>query len=118
MGPTPRSQSHRRPVHAGGTVWFGASRRVSDGADRIGFRRKDTGVGTKAEDQAQILEAFTRADGSAARRHGGTGLCLAISLRLAQMTGGSITVQSAPGVGLTFEVSLPAEPPTDAAADP
>jgi signal transduction histidine kinase len=50
----------------------------------------DTGIRIPENRQAQIFEAFTRADGSTTRTHGGTGLGLSIASRLADMMGGAI----------------------------
>jgi PAS domain S-box-containing protein len=76
--------------------------------DRIRFRVSDTGVGLSPEQQARLFQAFSQADSSITRKYGGTGLGLAISRRFCRMMGGDVTVQSAPGEGATFTISLPA----------
>jgi len=70
---------------------------------RIHFTVKDTGVGVPAEKQKKVFEAFSQADGSMARRYGGTGLGLTICVRLVEMMAGRIWVESEVGMGSAFQ---------------
>ena len=67
----------------------------------------DSGIGIAPEDRTRLFRPFTQLDGGLTRRHGGTGLGLYISSRLASLVGGSIEVESEPGKGSRFELHLP-----------
>ncbi|HEX4132019.1 MAG TPA: ATP-binding protein [Pirellulales bacterium] len=67
----------------------------------------DTGVGIAPEAIEKIFDAFVQADTSITRRFGGTGLGLSISRRLSQLLGGELTVNSEPGRGSIFSLSIP-----------
>jgi signal transduction histidine kinase/DNA-binding response OmpR family regulator/CHASE3 domain sensor protein len=75
----------------------------------ISFCIKDTGIGIPKEKQSVIFEAFQQADGSTNRKFGGTGLGLSISRELAALLGGTITMQSEPGLGSEFILTIPVE---------
>jgi signal transduction histidine kinase/CheY-like chemotaxis protein len=66
----------------------------------------DSGIGMTAEQTARVFHPFSQADNSTTRRYGGTGLGLSIVRRLAELMGGGASVESAPGVGSTFNVIL------------
>ena len=68
---------------------------------------RDTGVGIAPEDQAVLFEEFRQVGRDAGRKAEGTGLGLALTKRFVELHGGAIRVESAPGRGSTFTVTLP-----------
>ena len=70
------------------------------------FSVRDTGIGIKKEEQERIFEAFTQQDGQDTRTYGGTGLGLAITKRLADLMGGSISIESEVDKGTLITVTL------------
>ncbi|MDP1667852.1 PAS domain S-box protein [Phaeovulum sp.] len=68
---------------------------------------RDSGIGMTPEQIATLHEEFSQADTTITRRYGGTGLGMAITTKLVEMMGGTITVTSSPGVGTTIRLKLP-----------
>jgi signal transduction histidine kinase/DNA-binding response OmpR family regulator/HAMP domain-containing protein len=87
-----------------GTLTLTAAR--ADNA-RMSFRVSDTGVGMTQEHLGRLFEAFSQADASTTKRFGGTGLGLAITKHFCTMLGGDVAVESSPGKGSTFTITLP-----------
>jgi signal transduction histidine kinase/CheY-like chemotaxis protein len=77
---------------------------------------RDTGPGIVPEARARVFQAFVQADGTRTRRHGGTGLGLTITRQLVELMGGQIGLESEPGRGCTFWVTVPLEPAADHSA--
>ncbi|MEF3305680.1 sensor histidine kinase [Paenibacillus sp. GYB003] len=78
-----------------------------DEADRIRIVIRDNGVGISEEDIPYLFERFYRGEKSRSRAFGGTGLGLAICKRIVEGHGGHIGVQSKPGAGAEFYLTLP-----------
>ena len=68
----------------------------------------DTGIGITSEQADLVFAEFHQADSSVTRRYEGTGLGLAITKKLVELHGGRIWLESAPGHGTTFFITLPA----------
>ncbi|WP_190804272.1 response regulator [Leptolyngbya sp. FACHB-261] len=103
--------------HPAGSVLAGS---VQDGStapvavqdsDQLEIAVIDTGVGIPLDQQPLVFEAFRRVNQHPGQRGGGTGLGLAITSRLVQQMGGNIRLESTPGQGSTFTVTLPCRPP-------
>jgi PAS domain S-box-containing protein len=79
---------------------------TSDGGS-ITIRVRDTGPGIPPDQLEHIFEPFTQCDQEHTREKGGAGLGLAVSRRLARLLGGDVHVESVPGLGSTFSLTLP-----------
>ena len=73
---------------------------------KMQFEVVDSGIGMTGEQIAKLFKPFSQVDTSTTRKHGGTGLGLTISKRLAGKLGGDIAVKSTPGKGSTFAVTV------------
>ena len=86
------------------------SAQITEQQDATMFVRivvRDTGIGISSEAIDRIFAPFAQADSSTTRQFGGTGLGLSISRHLAELMNGNISVESTPGVGSCFSVTLP-----------
>jgi len=84
-----------------------------DATARMEFEVADTGIGMTTDEMTALFRPFSQADASTTRRFGGTGLGLSISQRLAKMLGGRLNVESRPGEGSTFTLSIDPGPLDD-----
>jgi signal transduction histidine kinase len=83
---------------------------IAGGLDAEGHVRltvRDTGIGIAAGDLGRVMEPFMQVESSLARKHEGTGLGLPLSRSMAELHGGTLELQSEPGVGTTAILRLP-----------
>ncbi len=91
-----------------GSVTLAAREEQREGEPRLVIDIEDTGPGLTPELASRLFVAFSQADASVTRKHGGTGLGLTICRRLAELMGGTVTLaRTAPGQGACFRVDLP-----------
>lgn len=83
------------------------SARLDPDGEAVVFSVADTGIGIAPEDQERVFEEYVQVETPLHRRVRGTGLGLALSRRLAELLGGSLSVESELGVGSTFTAVIP-----------
>jgi signal transduction histidine kinase/CheY-like chemotaxis protein len=103
-------------------VKFTAAGRITvraelNSAGEAEFRVTDTGIGIPQDRLAEVFEKFAQLESAKDRRFGGTGLGLALSRELAELMGGVLEAESAPGVGSVFRLRLPVTCAAAAAQD-
>jgi len=95
------------PADAAVTVRIGTVPSERTGAQVVRLSVEDAGPGLSTEDAERVFERFYRADAARDRRDGGSGLGLSIVAALVAGHGGTVDVDSTPGVGARFVVELP-----------
>ena len=90
---------------------------TTPGAGRIIFEVQDNGIGLSPQQCTEIFREFVQTDESH-RKRGGSGLGLTITLRLAELLGGNLSVQSELGVGSTFRLEIPDQLDSEITEDP
>jgi PAS domain S-box-containing protein len=93
-------------TETGGSVTVDAK---IDAAGRLAVSVIDTGIGIAAGDVAKVLQPFEQVDSALNRRSEGTGLGLPLAKRLVELHGGTLELDSTPGVGTTTRFILPAD---------
>ncbi len=83
------------------------SARPGDDGQTVLFSVADTGIGIAPEDHERIFDEYTQVETAQQGKPKGTGLGLPISRKLAELLGGHVTVQSRPGEGATFTITIP-----------
>jgi len=86
-----------------GRVWV----RLAADEDRVTLAIEDNGIGIPRDQLGRIFERFTQVESSAARRYEGSGIGLALVKEIVTLHGGNISVESTPGCGSTFTITLP-----------
>ena len=89
----------------GGTVQVTVLRR----GGAVGVVIADTGIGIAADDIPRVLEPFGQVDSQLSRKYSGTGLGLPLSVRLMQLHGGRLDIDSTLGAGTTVTITFPAD---------
>ncbi|MBA4800610.1 MAG: response regulator [Euryhalocaulis sp.] len=93
-------------TESGGVVIRAGAEALDGGKAKVSLAISDSGPGITTDVQQRLFQPFTQADDSITRRFGGTGLGLTICRRLARLMNGEIDVESTPGEGATFTLSI------------
>jgi signal transduction histidine kinase len=91
----------------GGRVWVRAFAIESNGVEECVVEVGDTGIGISSEHHDLVFREFAQVDASASRQHHGTGLGLTIALKLVELHGGRIWLESELGQGSRFYFTIP-----------
>ncbi|QHT70892.1 response regulator [Rhodocytophaga rosea] len=94
---------------SGGQVIFSVSLDELNGKGELRLLVQDTGIGIAEQHLPHIFDRFYQGDPSATREHEGTGIGLALAKELTELLAGTIQVESQPGQGSLFRISLPLE---------
>ncbi len=89
-----------------GKLTIDVSRSKGPDGNLVRFAVSDTGIGMSKQQLGKLFQAFTQADASTTKQYGGTGLGLAITKHFCELLGGGIKVNSEPGKGSTFTMTL------------
>jgi signal transduction histidine kinase len=101
-----------------GRITVSARRCAASAGDTVEIGIRDTGIGIPQDNIPMLFEKFSVASDASASKYGGTGLGLALSMKLSRLMGGDIRVESEAGVGSCFTMVLPAVTPSEEDAEP